>query len=407
MTDVFCFDVSLVFTLLSYIKEKRNRLIYRIIPVTMALLGFSCSCSSQIDTITVREIHEPVIANSSNLATIEYRFADSDILLYPGYIDSSDSLIVIGLWGDSTTGGLSCFSWDGLQKWSIESGDYGYAAGICIHNDSVYYSVIEEISVLDAETGEFLASICVENLSDSLMLPEAPGEFMPAIKATQVMELIDDTLLWTLFEYSQRASYCGFITDRNFSYQRYLRIKKIEGQWYIGMTEGHFERLSLFEVPTINYSLRPYISNIILTDSSIIAALSYRDLVMEFDYNGQHIRSTHFGHQLSGPAQFTCTFPVSSSSRFLLSDLDKDEIGNIYLLYSGYGLDQNGKAEIWRVNTSTGEARMTQLNHSASAFTVYGDRVAVVEQTYEPGENEEVILLGTPSIHLYRIDWDV
>jgi len=108
-----------------------------------------------------------------------------------------------------------------------------------------------------------------------------------------------------------------------------------------------------------------------------------------------------------GPARFTCTFPVSSSSRFLLSDLDTDETGNIYLLYSGYGTSQDGKAEIWRVNTVTGESQMTQLNHSASVFTVCSDRVAVVEQTYEPGEGEEVILLGTPLIHLYEIDWDV
>ncbi len=50
---------------------------------------------------------------------------------------------------------------------------------------------------------------------------------------------------------------------------------------------------------------------------------------------------------------------------------------------------------------------MTQLNHSASAFTVCGNRVAVVEQTYEPGEGDEVILLGTPSIQLYQIDWDL
>lgn len=382
-------------------------MVYRFMLIAITLVGFFCSCSSPIDTITFQEIFEPVTVSSSNLATIEYKFADLNILLYPGYIDSSDSLIYIGLSGDSSSAGVSAYSWEGNTKWSVDYGNYGYAAGVCYYADSVFFSVLEEILVLNAATGELLTSICVENLSDSLMLPEAPGEFMPAIKATQVMEFKNGTLLWTLFEYLQRASYCCFITDMNFSYQRYLRINRIENQWYIGMTEGHFERLSLYEVPTINYSLRPNISNIALTDSSIIAALSYRDLVMEFNYNGQHIRSTHFGHQLNGPARFTCTFPVSSSSRFLLSDLDTDETGNIYLLYSGYGKSQDGKAEIWRVNTVTGESQMTQLNHSASVFTVCGNRVAVVEQTYEPGEGDEVILLGTPLIHLYEIDWDV
>lgn len=383
---------------------------YKIVGViAISLLAISCKNNPGYDLVNVQLIENPLIVNADNLTEIEYQYFDTNVLLDPGLIDSSTENIVIGFWGDSTPGGISCFSWDGIQNWSIDYGSYsyGYPAGICICDDSVYFSVIDEIPVVKTITGEYLSSISVEGMSDSIMLPEAPGEYMPMLKLTHIMEIKNKTILWTFYEFLQRSSYCGLITDIDISYQRYLRINKNEGQWYIGMTEGHFERLSLFKVPSINYSLRPNISKIVLTDSSIIAALSYRDLVMEFDYYGQHIRSTHFGHQLQGPKQFTCTFPVSSSARCLLSDLDTDDNGFIYLLYSGYAINQNGKAEIWRVNTVTGEARMTQLNHSASAFTVSGDRVAVVEQTYEPGEGDEVILLGTPSIHLYQIDWDM
>jgi len=380
---------------------------YKMLSIITALLALSCETYSKNDIVTVQMIEDPIMVTSNMLGIIDYKFADSECMLLPGYIDSSDSLIYIGLSGDSSSAGVSAYSWEGNTKWSVDYGNYGYAAGVCYYADSVFFSVLEEMPVLDATTGEYLSSISVEGVSDSLMLPEAPDDYLPAIKATQAMEINSDVLLWTLPEFCQRASYCGFITDKEFSYQRNLRIYRIENMWYIGFTEGHFQRLSLYEIPSDNYTQRPNICNIALTDSSIIAILSYRDLVMEFDYNGRHIRSTYFGHQLNGASQFTCLFPVSSSARCLLADLDIDEIGNIYLLYSGYGTNQDGKAEIWRVNTVTGEARMTQLNHSASAFTVCGDRVAVVEQTHEPGEGDEVILLGTPSIHLYQIDWDL
>jgi len=380
--------------------------------VTVLLLFVSCDADLWNNDIDVQYIENPLVVHTGDPVVIVYPLSDSsDIcdtynILDQGLLDSSSDIVAIGFWGDSTTGGISGFSWDGIQKWSVEYGTYGYAAGICVCNDSVFFSVLDEIPVVDAMSGEYLLSFSTGGMSDSLMLP-VPGDYMPAPKFTPVMEIRNNTLLWMFHKLLQKISYCGFITDFDYSYQRYLRIHSIGEQWYIGMTEGHFDTLSLYKVPEINYSLQPCISNMVLTDSSVIAALSYRDLVMEFDYNGQLIRTTNFGHRLSGPTQFTCTFPVSFPGRFLLADLDTDSAGNIYLLYTGYGVGQNGNAEIWRVNTVTGEARMARLDHSGSAFTVCGDRVAVVVQTYEPGEGEEVVLLGTPSVYLYRIDWGV
>ncbi len=103
--------------------------------------------------------------------------------------------------------------------------------------------------------------------------------------------------------------------------------------------------------------------------------------------------------------KFTYDRPASSTFRYLIADIDTDDEGYIYLLYSGYGVGQNGNAEIWQVNTISLTASMAQLDHSAVAFTVCGNKVAVVEQHHEPCEDGQVILIGTPSIHVYQIEW--
>ncbi|MCD4702497.1 MAG: hypothetical protein K8S24_11630 [Candidatus Aegiribacteria sp.] len=58
------------------------------------------------------------------------------------------------------------------------------------------------------------------------------------------------------------------------------------------------------------------------------------------------------------------------------------------------------------MDTVSRTASMVRLDHSAVAFTVCGNRAAVVEQQHEPGENGEVVLIGTPSIHVYQIEWE-
>lgn len=84
-------------------------------------------------------------------------------------------------------------------------------------------------------------------------------------------------------------------------------------------------------------------------------------MIMEFAYDGRLIRTTYFGHELEGSMQFTYDRPASSTYRYLMADVDTDDEGNIYILHSGYGIDQNGNAEIRRVNTVSHTASMVRF----------------------------------------------
>lgn len=373
----------------------------------ISIMMLSCSNEyEEMNPVSFQTVENYTEVSVEQKAEIPYKFAN-DGLLIPGCIDSSDDYLVLGFCGDSTTEGISAYDWEGRLLWATEYGTYGYASAVCIYEHRVYFSVIDEIPVLDVTTGELIESISVEGLSDSIMLPELPGEYMPDMKLAQGMEIQNEIMLWNKPGCDLRLSYCGFLSDSDCSFQRYLRVTRIDGEWYIGMTEGHFERLSIYKVPDFQHSLRPKVFDITLTDTSVVAVLSYRDMIMEFAYDGKLIKTTYFGHELEGPIDFTYdSFMGNTTFRYLIADVDTDDEGNIYLLYSGYGVGQNGNAEIWRVDTVSRTASMARLDHSAVAFTVFGNRAAVVEQQHEPGEDGQVVLIGTPSIHVYQIEWE-
>ncbi|NOQ21815.1 MAG: hypothetical protein GQ565_04080, partial [Candidatus Aegiribacteria sp.] len=292
-----------------------------------------------MNPVSYQTIDESSEASSEQLAEIPYRFAD-DLALMPGCIDSSNDYVVIGQCGDSTVGGISAYDWEGELLWSTEYGAYGCASAVYVDGNRVYFSVIDEIPVLDSATGEMIETISMEGLSDIAMLPDAPdGSSMPDFRLAQGMEIINETMLWNKAECDLRASYCGFISDLDCSFQRFLRVTQIDGLWYIGMTEGHFDRLSIYKVPDFQHSLRPKVFDITLTDTSVVAVLSYRDMIMEFAYDGKLVRTTYFGHELEGPVGFTYDgFMGNTTYRYLMADVDTDDEGFIYLLYSGYGV---------------------------------------------------------------------
>ncbi|MCK5132178.1 MAG: hypothetical protein KAR40_08530 [Candidatus Sabulitectum sp.] len=379
---------------------------YYLLAVSTLLL--SCSKGyEEMDPVAYQIIENPSEVTVEQIADIPYMFAH-DGLLIPGSIDSSDDVIVLGFCGDSTTAGISAYDWEGKLLWSTEYGTYGYASAVCVDGNRVLFSVTDEIPVLDSATGEMIETISAEGLSDILVLPEAPdGQSMPDFRLAQGMEIQSEIMLWNKPECDLNFSYCGFLSDLHCSFQRYLRVTRIDGLWYIGMTEGHYERLSIYKVPDFQHSLRPKVFDIALTDTSVVAILSFRDMVMEFAFDGRLIRTTYFGHELEGPISFTYdSFMGSTIFRYLIADIDTDDEGCIYLLYSGYGVGQNGNAEIWKVNTVSLTASMARLDHSAVAFTICGSRAAVVEQQHEPGEGDEIVLTGTPSIHVYQIEWE-
>lgn len=372
----------------------------------ISVMMFSCSNQyEEMNPVSYQTVVNCSEVSVEQVAEIPYRFADTGLLI-PGCIDSSNEYLVVGFCGDSTTAGISAYDWEGRLLWSTEYGEYGYASAACIDSSRLLFSVLDEIPVLDIATGELIESISVDGLSDSIMLPELPGEYMPAMKLAQGMEIQNGILLWNMPEPAIMFSYCGFLSDLDCSFQRYLRVTRIDEKWYIGITEGHFERLSIYEVPDFQYSLRPKVFDIALTDSTLIAVLSYRDMIMEFAYNGRLIRTTYFGHEFEGPMRFTCDRPATSTFRYLIADVDTDDEGCMYLLYSGYGVGQNGNCEIWKVNTVSRTASIARLDHSAVAFTICGNRAAIVEQQHEPGDDGQVVLIGTPSIHVYQIEWE-
>ena len=376
----------------------------------ISIMMFSCSNPyEEMNPVSYQTIVNCSEVSVVQVAEISYRFADTGLLI-PGCIDSSNDYLVVGLCGDSTTAGISAYDWEGRLLWSTEYGEYGYASAACIDRSRLLFSVLDEIPVLDIATGELIESISMDELSNIMMIPtDIPGDYIstPDMIFAQGMEVSNDTMLWNKPECDLNCSYCGFLSDLECSFQRYLRVTRIDGEWYIGMTEGHHERLSIYKVPDFQHSLRPKVFDITLTDTSVVAVLSYRDMIMEFAYDGRLIRTTYFGHELEGPMDFTYdSFMGNTTFRYLIADVDTDGEGNVYLLYSGYGVGQNGNAEIWKVNTVFRTASTARLDHSAVAFSVCGNKVAVVEQQYEPGEGDEIILIGTPSIHVYQIEWE-
>ncbi|NOQ22002.1 MAG: hypothetical protein GQ565_05040, partial [Candidatus Aegiribacteria sp.] len=305
----------------------------------ISIMLLSCSNEyEEMNPVTFQTIDESSEVSTEQLAEIPYRFPDICMLM-PGCIDSSNEYVVIGQCGDSTVGGISAYDWEGELLWSTEYGSYGCASAVCVDGNRVLFSVIDEIPVLDIATGELIELISVEGLSDSIMLPELPGESMPGFRLAQGMEIHNEIMLWNKAECNLRASYCGFLSNLDCSFQRYLRVTRIDEKWYIGMTEGHFERLSIYKVPDFQHSLRPKVFDIALTDTSVVAVLSYRDMIMEFAYDGRLIRTTYFGHELEGPVGFTYDgFMGNTTYRYLMADVDTDDEGFIYLLYSGYGV---------------------------------------------------------------------
>lgn len=347
-----------------------------------------------------------IIVPVTSIGSIQYKYYDTSGPLLPGVIDCSDDFIFLGACGDSTIGGVSAYNWEGDSIWSVEYGPYGYALGICVDGDRLLFSVFEEIASVDQRTGEMLEPISVAGLSDITMLPNLPGESMPYIKVAQGIETNNGYLLWNDTEDMLRFSYCGYLTDFNCSFQRYIRIIQCEDGWSLGMSDGHSYYYDMYEVPTTNdYTYMPIVSDLALTDSSIVVPLSYRDVILELTYDGSLTRATYMGHELEGPLDFIYGGRATSTRRYLIADLDTDEKGNIYVLYSGYGIDQNGHGEIWRINTVSLKAQIAELNHSAVAFSLSGNRVAVVEQEYESIAEDSILFIGNPAIRLYTIDW--
>jgi len=379
---------------------------YRLIlAVCYILLTVNCGDQSPEEVIfqTLSECQE---VNNNHLAEFPYVLKEKHLLM-PGDIDSSVDIVVLGYCSDTTTSGVTAFNWSGEQLWVSNSALSEYAGGVCIdeYRDRILYSFPGAIQVLDPTTGDANGLLDISNLSDILMLPELPGQYVPDIKLAQGIETQVETLLFNMHESDLRASYCGFLTDLSFSFQRYLRITKIEDEWYIGMTEGHDEQICLYRVPSLNHTLRPKVFDLALTDTSVVAILSHRDLVMEFAFAGELIRTTHFNHELEGSIEFVCDRPLASTLRYLIADVETDNDGYIYILYSGYGVGQNYNAEIWRIDTINGLAFRTCLNHSAVAFTVSGNKTAVIEQQHETNEEGQDVLIATPTIHLYEINW--
>jgi len=384
---------------------------YRMLMVTV-LIVFACKneTSTILEYITITSARESTI---ERLATVEYPYYGEG-LFQPGEIDANENFVFLGNTGIDQVTGVSAYTWQGELVWSTNV-DY-VSPAICVSDSLLIMSLYGassagmpptgELYLACARNGSFVEVVPIEGLSDKIYFSDNPDDYMPDVPVGQGISIGSNIILVNMPEGIIRFSYCGYITDWDFSFQRYVRTFFENDSWYIGMTEGHHEVLSKYLVPDFQYSLSPGIFDIALTDSSVIPILSRRDMLLEFAFSGELLRAFYFGHVLDGPLSFQYDKLASSTERYLISDVDVDEQGYIYLLYSGYAVGQDERAEIWRLDPVSLDVSVAKLDHSAAAFAIFDDKAAVVEQLSEPCGNNQIRLLGTPAIHFYRIIWD-
>lgn len=344
-------------------------------------------------------------------------------LFEPGEIDSNDSMVFLGNTGYGQITGVTAYSWSEETVWRRNVAFTSPA--LCADDSLLCMSLYCEqppgeepegqLVFVETESGDERYSIRMEELgfSNRAYYPDEDGVYMPMPVSAQGIGFTDSVIVINIPICMQRFGYCGFLTDMGNSYYRYLKIyQDEEGRWYIGFTNGHdesgrYEFIEKYLLPDDSITCEPGIYNIALTDSSIVTFLSRRDIILEFSHEGRLISAYEFGHVLDGPLEFHYDKLASNLARCLIADIDLDEQGYIYILYSGYGSGQNGNAEIVRFNPQTLKSESVKLDHSAAAFTVSGEKVCVVGQEWEIRDDNQYWLTGVPCIYMYRIQWDV